>query len=355
MYARADGTTSTQGGATETPTDPPANDSGDTDDNPFPRERWRRVGRWQRFGGRLDADTQANHNIYNATDVNGDSFTSPIDALLIVNSLNRGTSVESASGDDGLCDTKGDGNISAIDVLTVINVLNSNSGDTIVPTGSSNETGTALSDLDDAVVIVKPDIEPSVEVASSSGEENESESSSESESETGSDNVDCQSDSSQKTNGIGLSVSRSNVFLLSQTAEKLMTRFDASGDGTLVEEEVPAKVWDVFVVRAVDTNSDAAVSLAELEMAITASRQEYFDERDTNADGLLTQDEVGDRYWAKLAEADTDEVADVSFDEFRTWIVARAAEVPHHHQHHHQHHRVDAALSQIVRAFRRFR
>jgi hypothetical protein len=50
-------------------------------------------------------------------DVNGDGYTSPLDALLIINDLNRGNP-------SGLFDVSGDGYTSPLDVLMVINYLN---------------------------------------------------------------------------------------------------------------------------------------------------------------------------------------------------------------------------------------
>ncbi|MBB3210444.1 hypothetical protein FHS27_006291 [Rhodopirellula rubra] len=117
---------------TETPTDEtPGDDDTDDDlpdeeDDPFPRRRWRRGGNWRRWGGRLESATPE-HNYVNPTDVNGDNTTTAVDALMIINQLNLGTT----GGEDveiaGLCDTNGDGSITALDALTVINALNSGS------------------------------------------------------------------------------------------------------------------------------------------------------------------------------------------------------------------------------------
>ncbi len=98
----APSTTTVQTPKTSNPTDP-----GDSDNNPFPRSRWHRSGSWHRFGGRLEADVPANHNLYNPTDVNGDELTSPIDVLQIINYLNSSahqTGIEII----GKCDTDAD-------------------------------------------------------------------------------------------------------------------------------------------------------------------------------------------------------------------------------------------------------
>lgn len=68
-------------------------------------------------------------NPTNPYDVNGDSLTSPIDALIIINSLNTEGSRALgpiATGRSYWYDTNGDDFISPVDVLLVINKLNSN-------------------------------------------------------------------------------------------------------------------------------------------------------------------------------------------------------------------------------------
>ncbi|MFG0288799.1 MAG: matrixin family metalloprotease [Rhodopirellula sp. JB044] len=95
----------------------------DSDDDPFPRRRWRRGGNWHRWGGRLESTTPE-YNYVNPTDANGDNATSAVDALMIINQLNLGTSTTDSEDIAGLCDANGDGVITALDALTVINALN---------------------------------------------------------------------------------------------------------------------------------------------------------------------------------------------------------------------------------------
>ena len=69
------------------------------------------------------------HNWFSALDINADGFVSPIDVLLIVNELNKGTNelVLSAGGTDDVhwfVDTNGDNSLSPVDALLVINHLN---------------------------------------------------------------------------------------------------------------------------------------------------------------------------------------------------------------------------------------
>ncbi|XZE56600.1 Calx-beta domain-containing protein [Planctomycetaceae bacterium SH139] len=65
--------------------------------------------------------------VHNPLDVNGDGFTSPIDALQVINALNtKHESLVAYDEGDNALDTNGDGNISPIDALLVINKLNAN-------------------------------------------------------------------------------------------------------------------------------------------------------------------------------------------------------------------------------------
>ncbi|MFN3191754.1 MAG: Ig-like domain-containing protein [Aureliella sp.] len=64
--------------------------------------------------------------IHDPMDVNGDGFTSPIDALAVVNALNAEPGTGWEEGDMAL-DTNGNGYLSALDALLVVNHLNASS------------------------------------------------------------------------------------------------------------------------------------------------------------------------------------------------------------------------------------
>jgi hypothetical protein len=127
----------------ETPTKP--TDSGDTNDRPFPRNRWRRGDHWFRFGHRLESDTPALFNLYNPTDVNGDSITSALDVLQVINFLNNRVPETAATTADGMCDTNGDGMVSAADALIVINYMNDGLLDNPTPDESTATTNSDVS------------------------------------------------------------------------------------------------------------------------------------------------------------------------------------------------------------------
>ena len=86
-------------------------------------------------GGSGSSGGEGNTNLTNAFDVNNDGFVSPIDVLILVNSLNTGGSgllsnsgIEGASGEGGsgrfFMDVNGDRYLSPLDALMVINELN---------------------------------------------------------------------------------------------------------------------------------------------------------------------------------------------------------------------------------------
>lgn len=63
-------------------------------------------------------------NLLLPSDVNFDGNVSPLDALVVINYLNRNTGGSSGSGSSGFLDVNNDGNISPLDALLVINTLN---------------------------------------------------------------------------------------------------------------------------------------------------------------------------------------------------------------------------------------
>jgi hypothetical protein len=70
------------------------------------------------------------HNVWNPTDVDGDGITTPSDALMVINALNRASednNTAQAEGEDGpraMLDVSGDGHLTPLDALLVINRLN---------------------------------------------------------------------------------------------------------------------------------------------------------------------------------------------------------------------------------------
>jgi hypothetical protein len=86
-------------------------------------------------GGGGSSGGEGNTNMTNAYDVNNDGYVSPIDVLILVNSMNTGSSgllssptTGGASGESGsgryFLDVNGDNYLSPLDALAVINYLN---------------------------------------------------------------------------------------------------------------------------------------------------------------------------------------------------------------------------------------
>ncbi|EMI44297.1 Peptidase M10A and M12B, matrixin and adamalysin domain protein [Rhodopirellula sp. SWK7] len=437
---------------TETPTDEtPGDDDTDDDlpdeeDDPFPRRRWRRGGNWRRWGGRLESATPE-HNYVNPTDVNGDNTTTAVDALMIINQLNLGTTGSENVEIAGLCDTNGDGSITALDALTVINALNSSSDEAASAVSESIEVPDVfddtldidedevldeeesligdevddeeintpvdevdemepstdettddvedVDDLDDTDVIDEPSdeaddtdddstdemiddgglvdesddgLEDETEDGETSDEETDEETGEEeigdeetdedetSEKETSDEETDDEDEDEDNCHeGVGHHHHHRfgvvNVGLFGGDAESLITRFDTDDDGSLTEEEVSDRVWAKLTDLSVDTDADGIVTLAELETAIDTARQEAFDTKDVNADGVLSEDEVSERFWNKISDADTDSVEGVSLDELDAFYSEQAAErVDSAGEFRHRHRVADEVFASIGRA-----
>ncbi len=105
-------------------------------------------------------------NSGNRFDVNNDGFTSPIDALIIINSLGRGgsraLSVGSGEGESAarmFIDVNGDGFISPLDALQVINALNRNR-----PSAAGEGEGSQLAISKNTVVDSSLDFESAIDM-----------------------------------------------------------------------------------------------------------------------------------------------------------------------------------------------
>lgn len=113
-------------------------------------------------------------NTTNRFDVNNDGFTSPIDVLVIINTLNRSgirqltNSAEGEQSDKMFIDVNGDGYVSPLDVLQVINALSARKGSgegessttapVVTPIVESVASESFETDLDSIVDAVATDI-----------------------------------------------------------------------------------------------------------------------------------------------------------------------------------------------------
>ncbi|QDS96043.1 Matrixin [Roseimaritima multifibrata] len=353
LYAAADGVTIPETPTEETPTeeipddqtatnDSDTDSSSDSDEDPFPRRRWNRSGNWHRWGGRLDAEAPE-YNYVNPTDVNSDGITTALDALSIINQLNRSSAGVSEEGVDieRLCDTNGDGTITALDALTVINALNRNS---LASANASEVYDT--SDLDDDIdATVEATVEATEVADDNLATDDEPEETTEvsedtdgltNETDETDDNEDPiddgglvdetdSSDTDQEDchEGEHLPLHIAHGGLLIQNAEMLITRFDTDDDAALSEAEVSERLWTRLNELDIDADGDGLVTASELETAATAARQEAFDGQDADGDGQLTESELSERFWEKISDADSDLDGGVSFDELDAFFVTQ--------------------------------
>ncbi len=313
----------------ETPTDNGDNsdDTGDSDDNPFPRSRWRRGGRWRPFGGRLDAQ-QVDFNYTNPTDVNGDNTTTPLDALMVINQLDWATSSGLTDLSEvetiGLCDVNGDNSITALDALTVINALHNDTTETLASVTADADSEDAeqleesneLDDVDELEIDDELDDSSELEEGDEVDDSDEEDEGSEPIDEGGlvdeaDDGADEQGESDHGHHLAGRFPGR----LFGGETEVFVARFDADEDGALSEAEVSERLWEKLMTLEADGDGDGLVTLAEIDSALLALQLEAFNEKDSDGDGELSETEIGERPWQKISAADVDEDGGVSFDE----------------------------------------
>lgn len=103
----------------------------------------------------------------------------------------------------------------------------------------------------------------------------------------------------------------------------LFDRFDENEDGLLTEDELHDRVWDK--VNQADSNADGAISIDELErfwepeieVCAAPVLDRVFAQFDENIDGVLTENEVGDQLWGLIVRADLDQDGRVSLMELQ--------------------------------------
>ncbi|MEL7267084.1 MAG: dockerin type I domain-containing protein, partial [Planctomycetota bacterium] len=110
--------------------------------------------------------------------------------------------------------------------------------------------------------------------------------------------------------------------LLRIDVDQLFSSADANNDGVLTADEVNRRFLFAAGRLISDNDGDGTISLEEATAALTRARRIAFDLRDTDGDGAITQAEVRDRVWAKLSDADMNDDAAVSFEEFTAMLDA---------------------------------
>ncbi|GAA4455049.1 matrixin family metalloprotease [Novipirellula rosea] len=282
-------------------------DTPDSEDDPFPRRRWRRGGNWHRWGGRLEADVPENHNLYAPTDANNDGSTSALDALVIINQLSRNNDLVS-----GFSDVNGDGSVTALDALLVINSL--------VP---AETEGTSESIVGADVVAEQGDsLQDSVENEESV--ENE-------------DSLDIE-DEFENQDDIDLTNNTPSVG--SDDDTDVVTDDDSSdADDSLADDD---SAIDDGGLTDQDGEDDDDSAICDHERFSPLGRPHHRFERqppfrvgfdqllaryDANEDGSLSEEELPETVWSRLSDDDVDADGLISSDEFAAWLDTRETKI----------------------------
>lgn len=300
--------------------------------NPWNRFRWSFHLGFGGFGwtgfGRLETATNLAHNFLNPTDVNEDSRTSPLDALLVINTINSG---EDAGEIRHLCDTNGDGSVSPVDALMVINELNRpeaeavdipgevpdlNAPDTDAPDGDDMELGDPSIDDEPPELPEHPELAPEPEQDEDEDPATDIDDEDPQEQPPEEEHDDCPG---PMLGGLGPILGGRTGGLREATVDSLFQNFDENEDGALTEDEVPGFVWRHLSREGVDTNNDASVTLDEIHAALQAKKMERFDQADEDGDGRLTESELTTRRWQRIRNADADGDQGVSFEELEVF------------------------------------
>ncbi len=326
LYASAD-TLSGDGvdeTTTDTDTDTDGDDTSGTESDRSRRGRGRQRrgdrqrSRLERSADQQPSDAMDRHNRTDSTDVNDDETTSSIDALIVINELNR-TGGDASSEVVATCDTNNDGEVTAIDALLVINAINDNSG---------TASHASVTEADDATTTdVAEEADETTDGDEEVGEEGEV-TTDLSDDETTDDgdqhDHDCSGAASQQ-----LSVILTDLDAVVET-------YDEDGDGSLTSDELSERTFARWSIA--DTNEDSSLSLEELNAYRADQIDAIFAAYDANEDGLLVADEVDSRAWHKMEGADTDESGSVSVEELtvyqpRTTLRSGDHRGSHRHRH----------------------
>jgi Ca2+-binding EF-hand superfamily protein len=109
--------------------------------------------------------------------------------------------------------------------------------------------------------------------------------------------------------------------------QALLAPADANHDGYLTRDEMwrARAAWKAKLKALADANGDGTVTPDERKAALPKLLEAEFVRLDANHDGALTANEVADKRWARLVNADTNGDRRVTLQEFvafRTRIAA---------------------------------
>ena len=250
------------------------------------------------------------HNSARPHDVNQDQRVTPGDALAVVNALNaRGArTLSDAEGEStAMIDVDGDSQVTAADCLAIVNELNEVSADApTVQEPTSEDTSVNETTVDETSIDEETSAEETVGDGTADG------------GTVDDGTVDDGTVDAPPTVGDDCGHSQR------PTVAEVFARSDVSQDGVLTEEELPAEVWERL--SAADADGSGGITLDELsayrpeggphgERHGGPGDADVFERFDENGDGLLTEDELPEQAWLRLASVDSDGDGAVSVDE----------------------------------------
>ncbi len=262
------------------------------------------------------------HNSSRPPDVNQDQHVTPVDALVVINTLNaRGArTLSDAEGEiTARVDVNDDSQVTPADCLAVINELNDPSA---------------------AVVAVEESASDEVSADETTGEDGTLEDGTV-DNETVDDGTedDGTVDGGSEDDGTGDNGTTDDVPTghhghgdkAKPSLEDLFARADANEDGILTEDELPSPLWERL--SGADTDSSGGITLEELTAFKPEGRphgrphdghvghgdRDPLRRFDENNDGLLTQDELPEEVWDRISAADTDGDGTISAEELAAY------------------------------------
>lgn len=92
-------------------------------------------------------------------------------------------------------------------------------------------------------------------------------------------------------------------FVTKVATDRFFAKYDSNADGLLNNNELPTKLWNRLAQRT-DTNADTSLSQSELMTGSAANLQRKLEGLDANGDEKLSESEVSKGLWKKLANAE---------------------------------------------------
>lgn len=272
-----------------------------------------------------------------ALDVNDDMSVTALDALIIINEVNQQSSatVSAAEAEAELnCDTNSDGVVTPVDVLNVVNQINSGVIDVPVDapdsttsepvdsapnTGTDVESGVVSTPVDDTNVISPGDTATEDLPADDSDSSDSSDSSDDS---TGGSTDP--SDSLDETDGtdddvVSQPTDGSDDSTTDDSNDGTTDDSDNTGDETTDDDTSTGDDSECDHGRRVGGSTVRAI----LRHGRHHGRGDFFADLDENGDGALSSDEVPDRLWEQLSEADSDASGSVTEEELQAYREAK--------------------------------